>query len=224
MNKIELEHIEAFLNGSKQEKQALFLEYLDKFNVDIKWAKTHFKKYLKSTEVDSDAIFAIQDMFLEARASITRVEDKKERYISALNLKSIFHKHLQRQARNNKLENQPLTKAIKVEFKKSTKKRVYKGYEYTAPVTRAHNSVMDETYIVDPDVDESDHMKRVMDIIKKDKGSTMYKDLIEYVVERRTLISIANSPRNKGITKQAVYSRIKRYIVRLKKKLNLEDK
>ena len=76
MNKSEVEQLRSFLRGSQKDKEAIFLEYLDRFKDDINFKKKHFKRYLDPTEVDTDAIFAIEDMFLEVHSSLRNAEER----------------------------------------------------------------------------------------------------------------------------------------------------
>jgi len=231
MNKLELEHTRVFLRGSEKEKQALFLEYLEKFDDTVNFKKTHYRRFLCEEEVDSNAIFAIEEMFKEVESILIKSEmevDKqaekhKASVRSRISLSTIFNKHLTREARDNKLENQPLTQTIKLEFGKTTKKSCYKGYEYTFPVD-TEDILVDEDFPGSPQQERLKHIESVINAIAPDIGSDIHTDLIEYFIEGMTYQAIADSTRNKGVSKQAISDRIKRYIKKIKKRLNQEDK
>tara|TARA_R100001244_G_scaffold67422_5_gene55201 strand:- start:1383 stop:2075 length:693 start_codon:yes stop_codon:yes gene_type:complete len=226
MNENDLQDTQSFLRGSKKEKQALFLEYLAKFDKDIGFKKTHFKRFLLPEEVDSDAIFAIEEMFLEVDKIVARAERRAEQSVkdfkARISLSTIFNKHLMKEARDNKLENQPLTHAIKIAFKGSNKTKVFKGYELTFPVD-VPEDIADPNYPLHAE-EEMTHVKELMATLAPDKDSDVYKDLWDYFVERMTFQAIGSLPRNNGVSKQGVQDRVRRYIKKIKKRLNMERK
>jgi len=222
MNKSEVEQLRSFLRGSKKDKEAIFLEYLDRFKDDINFKKKHFKRYLDPTEVDTDAIFAIEDMFLEAHSFLRNAEERaKVKAMSKLNMKTIFNKHLMKFSRENKLANQPLTKVIKCEFSKTKKGPIYTGYDHSLAVFTA-DGLIDHSYPEDADKDHLEYVKEVMEIVSEDIGTNIYMDFVDHFIEGNTLVSIAKQTRNKNITKQGVHGRLKRYIARINSKITLE--
>ena len=223
MTKLELEQLQSFLRGSEKDKETIFLKYLDRFKNDISFKKKHFKRYLDPTEVDTDAVFAIQEMFLEADSYMKNsVERARVKAMSRLNMKAIFNKHLMKFSRENKLANQPLTKVIKCEFSKTKKSSLYTGYEHSLAVFTA-DGLIDHSYPEDADKDHLEYVKEIMDLVAADIGTNIYKDFTDHFLEGKTLVSIANQRRNKGVSKQEIHRRLKRYIKTINTKLKKEE-
>lgn len=224
MNKTQLEEIRSFLRGSQKEKEGIFLSYLEKFEDDINFKKKHFKRYLDSTEVDTDAIFAIEEMFIEIDSIISKAENKaRTKTMSKVNVKNIFNKHLMRFSRENKIENQPLTQVIKLEFGKTVKKKVYDGYEHCLAVF-TDEGLVDNRGQDEGDKERHSYVKDVMDYVANDIGTNIYKDFMAHFIDGETLRSIAALDRNKNVTKQEIHRRLKHYINKAHKKINLENK
>ena len=212
MDKDELEDFRRFLGPDADESltNRVYFEYFEKFKDSIQSKSQNFRGTITQDEMDSDAIMAIHEMVKESVEVV-------ERFIKLVNPKSIFNKHLMKIARQNKKENQPLTKSIKENFKATTRNPVYQGYDN-------FNATVPDTFLVsvayiDEEKEVQDEIKELFEMIAPQANSPVYLDLVDYYFNGKSFQQIASLKRNGGKTKQAIFKRLKNYMGKIGKKL-----
>lgn len=103
MDKEQLHDMKNFLDGN--EKQRLFLKYLKSYDWIIKERIEKIGKYVSEPELQTDAIFAIEEMFKKADWLV-----KNKNYESMLiDMVVLFRRFFLRISRQNKRDNMPLS-------------------------------------------------------------------------------------------------------------------
>ncbi len=219
MKELEFEDFQDYMAGNKEDRHRIFLKYIELYKKTIKAKESQFKKMLSEAELKSDAVLAIDSMFCEIDKRIK--EAKKE-----ISLHVLFNKHITQIARNDIRDKQPLSRSVKTQFKKTVSKTknkdVYEGYENTS-VTVPESALVEVDYIGSPDNEHKEHVRELLSIIAPYKNSPIYQDLCDRFIDDKTLREIAEEPRNKGITFQAVSKRMQNYMKRVERKIKEEE-
>ena len=218
MKQIEMEDYEDYMQGGTENRHRIFLKYLKQWEDTIRRKGVKFKRYIRPDEIQSDAVMAIDLMFEE-------VGEKLEEVHAKINLFDIFCKYLSRTARENEANNQPLTRAIKTNFKntvaKTKKKHIYEGYETSSPVS-SETTLVDVDYTGSDEHDRKAQIKDLIHVIAPDDDSPIHQDLCARFIDGHTMRQIAESPRNEGMSKQGVAKRLGRYMEKIGFKIKQE--
>ena len=205
-----------YKEGKETKRSQILLKYLEFYVETIKAKKFNFKGVLSEEDLETDAVFALDEMFKEIQIYLDKL-------VTPEVFHRVFNRHFQKIARDNVQENQPLTKSLRRGFSRTVRGSVYKDYKH-AHTTASESNLVQVTFQDGPEGLLQDNIRELLTLIKPDAQSDSYEDLCEKYVDGMTYQQIADQPRNQGVTKQAVWERMDRYKKRLAKRLGESGK
>ena len=211
MDKIEIEDLKSYRNKSKRKE--LFSTLNDKFGDEIGMSKLHFKHLMTEDEIDANAVLAIDEVYAEVEERMFEFALKK------INIRRLFVKHIQRQCRRLKVDNEPLSKSIGKGFRKEHMGRTWDGYLDTF-CTSGEELAVDELFINSFE-SNIDYLKMLPKLTEPEQNKDVYFDLLDRYVCHMSFKEISMETRNIGRPTDAISKRLIRYVEKLQKRANL---
>jgi hypothetical protein len=211
MDKIEIEDLKSYRTKSKRKE--LFSTLHNKFGHEINMSKQHFNRFMTDDEIDANAVLAIDDVYAEVEERMFEFALKK------INIRRLFAKHIQRQCRKLKVDNEPLSKSIGKGFRKEHMGRAWDGYLATF-CTFGEELAVDELFVSSFE-SNIDYLEMLPKLTEPEQNEDVYFDLLDRYVCHMSFVEISMETRNSGRSTTSISQRLIRYVEKLKKRANL---
>jgi hypothetical protein len=213
MNKLEIEDLKKYRDESKRE--LLFSDIPEKFQRELISHKAQFKGFMTEEDVDSNAVLALSDTYDE-------IEERMFEFaLKRIDFRRTFSKHMKRECRQLKSDNEPLSKSLAKGFRNDNMRRCWDGYS-------ANYSSTDEETLVDNSFVESfgkaaDYSGQLSRITQDEEGSDVNLDLKDRYIDHMSFREISKEARNSGKSAVAISKRLHRYVIKLQERVKLTE-